>query len=260
VNRKQIKALAATLINEALGSETEGDPFALDDFLDLVVDELAGQADLYFKPSATTLNPAIDLGIGTIRYPIPNIHHITSATVKSSGGARRVLSVVTPEKMDKLYGPRWRNTTGNWAPADIGNTTAVPTVYAVAEGATMVRLAPGPSTARTGGLEIEGYGSPGNEAWPAETDACPLPIWSHKAVAYLLALERELSRVEDVEGNRIAVVTSRANALRDEVIRKAGGFAKSNAGTGRTTATGGDQRPREDGTGRRARRSPATGQ
>lgn len=236
MTRIQLRQLAQQLIIETLGSATEGDPIALDSFLSVVTDDIASKVDLYYTPALP-----VDLVIGQLRYNAPGLYRIKAALVVGPTGKQRPLGVVTPDRMDRLRNATWRNA----APADLGDPAAAREVYAVLEGGNQVRLSPPSSVLRVGALLFEGFGVPGS-SWPLDTTECPLPPWSHKAIAYGLAVERTLMYADTVSQARVTRLEARFNNLMTTVAEQAFRFVQG-SGVGKETATD-DTRFRTRGT------------
>jgi len=175
MTRGTIKERAFQRCGLTLGDDVFGDPYAVDNALNMVCDTFAGPGMDCYWTSETT-----DLVSGTAEYCAPQFYKIKSVLWLDSIGNWNCLMPISVADMDRLSF-NWRN---------IDPQSAL--TYAVFEGCNRITLYPKPNFNQAGGLKIEGYANTnasGISTWATEASECPLPSWCHDAVAYGLAVE-----------------------------------------------------------------------
>lgn len=169
---------------ESPGSTGWDDPFALDQLVKDVANEVARQSDCHEDVRY------LDVEADTQVYCAPDVYRPVAVFIKNSSG-----------EWNRAY--TMRSHDDNFDSYRFSDA-ADPATHVGFRGGNQILLAPTPSVTRSAGLLIEGYCQPG-ETWvydsdgtaqaATENDECPLPVWSHDAVVYgCLARRAEIAR------------------------------------------------------------------
>lgn len=175
MTRGAMKIRIAQLLGLAVGDNAYGDPFAMDNALNRVCDEFAGTGMWLYWASVTN-----DVASGTAEYPIDDMFKIKSVLWLDGSGNWTPLITTTSQKLDTSY-PGWRNLASSATP-----------VYASLEGPNYLVMVPKPNFTRSSALKVEGFAVPSVtslNAWASDSSECPLPSWTHDAIAVGAAVD-----------------------------------------------------------------------
>jgi len=208
MTRAEIKRRVRMYTPESPGSSGWDDPFALDQLVKDVANEVARKTDCYEDVRYLDIEEDVQV------YCAPDIYRPVAVFAKDSSDVWNRLFVLRSHD-DNFDSVRF-------------DTAADPVTHVGFRGGNQLVLAPTPSTTRAAGVMIEGYCQPG-EYWvydedgvaqtPAETDECPLPVWAHDAVVYgCMARRAEIAR----DFNAAAMFRSEYRSLLGDVAANAG--------------------------------------
>lgn len=208
MTRAEIKRRVRMYTPESPGSAGWDDPFALDQLVKDVTNEVARRTDCYEDIRY------LDVEEDVQTYCAPDVYRPVAVFVKNGAGDwNRAITMRSHDDNFDTY--RFMD-------------SADPATHVAFRGGNQLLLAPTPSVSRPAGLMIEGYCQPG-EYWvydsdgvaqtPAETDECPLPVWAHDAVVYgCMARRAEINR----DFQAAAMFRAEYQSLLGDVEAKAG--------------------------------------
>ena len=207
MTRAEIKRRVRMYTPESPGTSGWDDPFALDQLVKDVTNEVARKTDCYEDVRYLDIEEDVQV------YCAPDIYRPVAVFAKDSSDNWNRLFVLRAHD-DNFDSVRF-------------DTAADPVTHVGFRGGNQLVLAPTPSTTRAAGLLIEGYCQPG-EYWvydsdgtaqtPTEDDECPLPVWAHDAVVYgCMARRAEIAR----DFNAAAMFRSEYRSLLGDVAANA---------------------------------------